>query len=48
MIDWNDEREQRRTQLLSLIADAASIDSEGKQSEALKQLCDQPFQSHHA
>ncbi|CAF1362617.1 unnamed protein product [Rotaria sp. Silwood1] len=48
MIEWDDEREQRRKLLLSYIADAASINSQGKQSDELIHLSDQPFKSNNA
>ncbi|CAF1186868.1 unnamed protein product [Rotaria sordida] len=48
MIEWDDEREQRRKLLLSYIADAASINSQGKQSDELIHLSDKPFKSNNA
>lgn len=47
MIEWNDEREQRRKQLLAYIADTTSINSQGKQSEQLIHLSDTPFQANN-
>lgn len=44
MIEWNDEREQRRKQLLVYISDTTSINSQGKQSEQLIHLSDEAFQ----
>ncbi|CAF4481907.1 unnamed protein product [Rotaria socialis] len=48
MIEWNDEREQRRKILLSHIADAASINSQGKQSEELIHLSAKQFKSNNS
>jgi hypothetical protein len=47
MIEWNDEREQRRKLLLSYISDTTSINSQGKQSDELIHLSDQLFQSNN-
>jgi len=47
MIDWNDEREQRRKRLCDLISDATSINSQGKQIDELIQLSAKPFQSNN-
>jgi len=44
MIEWDDEREQRRKVLLTYISDATSINSQGKQSDELIHLSDKPFQ----
>ena len=48
MIEWDDEREHRRKLLISYISDATSINSQGKQSDALTDLSDKPFQSNNA
>jgi hypothetical protein len=46
MIEWDDEREQRRKLLLSHISDTTSINSQGKQSDELIHLSDKSFQSN--
>jgi hypothetical protein len=48
MIEWDDEREQRRKLLLAHISDATSINSQGKQSDELIHLSDKPFKSNNA
>ena len=48
MIEWDDEREQRRKRLLSYIADATSINNQGKQTDELIHLSDAPFKSNNA
>lgn len=48
MIEWDDEREERRKLLLSYIADASSINSQGKQSDELIHLSDQRFKLKNA
>lgn len=47
MIEWNDEREQRRKRLCDLISDATSINSQGKQIDELIHLSEKPFQSNN-
>ena len=48
MIEWDDEREERRKLLLAHIADTTSVDSQGKQSEELTHLTDTAFKSKNA
>ncbi len=48
MIEWDDEREQRRKLLLSYISDATSINSQGKQSDELIHLSDKDFQLNNS
>jgi hypothetical protein len=48
MIEWDDEREHRRKLLLSYVSDATAINSQGKQSDELAHLADQPFKSKNA
>ena len=48
MIEWDDEREERRKLLLAHMADTTSIDSQGKQSDELTHLTDMPFKCKNA